>query len=466
MKNCSTSENRIKSSLRCTHKSSVAVSSYKYFKESDGEGAVFYRSCEACGAPVGETFTEPLFSRELYAPTSPTVTLYETEEGLSYGFAWNCSAKPTSPAVALKRVNEADFTYHAATLYMVGDGVYYCRATAELEPDAEYQYKLMDYASGAESEVFAFKACNPQSTEFRFAFLADSQNSAEDGKYLARIFDTMKDADFLIHGGDICENTAEEHNFVNMLDSNRAHLAVLPTMPISGNHDTTYKCGVHTLSKHFNNRIPEQSSTQKGYYYSFVYGGVKFIMLNTNVRDHWWGDPLPDGQYDWLVGELKANTCRMTIVVMHCPMYSPGGYGAQTAGGKNSASLVIRAQLNDLFCASGVDLVIQAHDHLFSKTYPIGMGCEVKHCSQSTVDGVVYDLDPTGPVYIMTGPAGNQCRGLTSGYPSELYERAENGKEASWAEFSVSQNRIQVTVKSVDEEGKTDTYHTFGIIKG
>ena len=84
-------------------------------------------------------------------------------------------------------------------------------------------------------------------------------------------------------------------------------------MAISGNHETTYQNGSYETYKHFNNKIPEQSSTQKGYFYSFVYGDVKFIMLNTNDLS---SNVLKAEQYDWLVNELETNTCKY-IYIFH-----------------------------------------------------------------------------------------------------------------------------------------------------
>ena len=68
-----------------------------------------------------------------------------------------------------------------------------------------------------------------------------------------------------------------------MLDDNFAYLSRIPVMAISGNHETTYNTrGVAETFKHFHNAIPTQASTNLGYFYSFIYGDVKFIMLNTN----------------------------------------------------------------------------------------------------------------------------------------------------------------------------------------
>ena len=80
-----------------------------------------------------------------------------------------------------------------------------------------------------------------------------------------------------------------------------------------------------------------------------------------------------------------------------------------------------------------------------------------------TEDGVNYSINPNGVIYVMNGPAGNQ-----SGKP--IYGTLENymyGQQAysrSWAEFTVSGNKLTVVVKYTDGTN-VNVYHTWGISK-
>ncbi len=461
---CRECNSKITTSVGGTHLTPSNTTGYNYFKDKTDMNATFYKSCSTCKEALDETFTASIYSAQLYAPTSPTVTLYETESELAYGFRWNTKAKPLAPVIAIKKVQDTSWTYHAAENDTAGADVYYCRGALTLEAGAEYEYKLADYVAGTESEVFSFTALDPSVESFSFASLGDSQNAAEDGKYLNRIFCAMGDVDFLIHSGDICEDSRVEESWTNMLDTNREYFGKLPTMTASGNHETTYKGGTDTQNRHFYNNKPEQGSTDIGYYYSFTYGNTKFIVLNTNMGDHYSGAySLPKAQYDWLVSELQSNTCRWTVVTMHCPMYSVGKYGS--SANTNGTSLALRAQLGDLFAQYGVDIVIQGHDHALSKTYPIGEGSTVMQGTQQTVGGITYDVDPAGPIYIMTGPAGNQWRAPVDGYEAEFYEEVQTGTEASWAEYTVTEDSITVTVKSAAEDGTVTTLYSWGILR-
>ena len=54
---------------------------------------------------------------------------------------------------------------------------------------------------------------------------------------------------------------------------------------------------------------------------------------------------------------------------MHNPMYSVGKRGSDP--GKKSVALSLAEQLNGLFAKYKVDIVLQGHDHMVSRTYPL-----------------------------------------------------------------------------------------------
>ena len=182
-------------------------------------------------------------------------------------------------------------------------------------------------------------------------------------------------------------------------------------------------------------------------------------MLNTNNTVT---GGLETEQYNWLVNQLKNNNKKWTIVSMHNPMYSVGKYGSNPSN--NSIALALRKQLSKLFADYKVDLVLQGHDHAYSKTYPIGMdgGADVSP-TYKTENGVEYTLNPNGTIYSMHGPAGNQNRSPYS-VDGNLYEIAAKSKTNSWAEISIEDNRLTVEIKYY-ENNKSVTAHSYGIIK-
>ncbi len=431
----------------------------KYIKTdaTETQSAVYYKSC-ICGLAGTETFSygDPLreyaeSEKLLYKPMSLTVTLYDTENSV-YGFTYNTQYQPLRPVIQLAKGTEfTDYVEYPARLekastYTTSDtqyNYYIVKAEIELEEGETYTYRAYDKYVDVGTEIATLRTKDLSAEAFSFAHLSDSQSSSNSGELFGKVLERLAETqDFVVHTGDVVENSKHEKEWENMLDGNFKYLSKLPVMAISGNHETTYKNGSNETYKHFNNKLPAQPDTKLGYYYSFTYGNAKFIMLNTNRLT---GVSLTDDQYEWLVSELENNTATWTFVAMHNPVYSAGNYGSDPA--KNGISLALRKQLQGIFADYGVDVVLQGHDHIVSRTYPIDKNGEPVEENWEKTDGVRYSVDPAGVLYVMNGPAGNQSRS-PNGYMDEtLYEYAQSSKACSWAEFEVNGNSLVVTVK-------------------
>ena len=266
---------------------------------------------------------------------------------------------------------------------------------------------------------------------------------------------------FMVHTGDVVEYSRYQNYWNNMLDTNIKYLSKIPVMAISGNHETTYKNGSNETFNRFNYKIPIQKNTKLGFYYSFSYGNVKFIMLNTNELN---GSRLTNAQYSWLENELQNKTEKWTVVSMHNPMYSVGKWGSDNT--KNGIALALAHQLKGLFAEYGVDIVLQGHDHMVSRTYPLNGNGEAMEEKTEEIEGIKYIKDPSGVIYVMNGPAGDQAKGESSIYAHDesLYAYALPSKVSSWAEFGVSGDVITVTVKTA-QSGTAANIISWGIKK-
>lgn len=411
---------------------------------------------------------------ELYQPTSLTVSLYDSEESI-YGFTWSTKEKPIEPVLQVqegssfsaKRCKEYEVTVAQATTYDDIEGTvefYVIKAEVELDALKTYSYRAYDKGAKVGTEVTTIETKDLQSYAFSFAHVSDSQaidktTQTELGEYFGlTLSQIVGKNDFIVHTGDVVQTAQYETNWAAMLDKNFGYLSKIPMMTLSGNHETTYNSTTNNETfKHFNNKIPEQTQTSMGYYYSYTYGNAKFIMLNTNVGRA----GLETEQYNWLLSELQNNTATWTIVAMHCPMYSVGKWGADPT--KNASSLDLRAQLQGLFDEYGVDIVLQGHDHLISRTFPIDADGVAQSETLVEENGVQYTMNPDGVIYVMNGPAGNQTREPYE-VDSTLYAYAEASNASSWAEFFIDGYTMQVVVKSFDGT-KTHTYQTWGIKK-
>ena len=106
--------------------------------------------------------------------------------------------------------------------------------------------------------------------------------------------------------------------------------------PAIGNHD------LPSLTKYFSLAGNEE-------WYSFDYGSVHFIILNSN-------SPLSLNQFLWLLKDLQAEKI-WKIVAFHHPPYSSGYHGNTT---------ILRIW-SIIFQLTSVDIVFNGHDHDYER---------------------------------------------------------------------------------------------------
>ena len=452
------------------HSYTVKFAIKKYLKQEAtlDSPAIYYYSCK-CGAIGTETFEigDKLTEQVEYMTTSLTVTLYDAKNYI-YGITFNSYEMLEEPVIQFKEAGEDEWMdeyaprMEEATAYNSDDTkfTYYVYKTeVVLEPGYEYEYRVGDAYMEIFSNTTSIKARDPYAESFTFVHVSDSQKGPDEFKRVLK--SVASRADFIIHTGDVVQDTIYEYQWTEMLAKNFAYITLVPIMAISGNHEVDYANCYNETYEHFNNMLPSQSSTAKGYYYSFEYGDVKFIMLNTNDLE---SRKLKSEQYNWLIEELESNTCKWTVVSMHNPLYSVGKYGVNPSYYKNANAL--KEQLGGVFARYGVDIVLQGHDHAISKTHPLDGSGNVMPETIETINGINYTVDPSGVIYLMNGPAGAQNRGADE-YAADymyLYEYGHGSNKASWAEFEVSGDTITVTVKYHNGSNQV-IYHTWGIKK-
>jgi len=89
-------------------------------------------------------------------------------------------------------------------------------------------------------------------------------------------------------------------------------------------------------------------------YYSFRKGNAEFFALDSNYMD--------PQQVKWIDQQLGASDATWKICFFHHPLYSDG----RTHG----PSLDLRKQLEPIFVAHGVNLVLSGHEHFYERLKP------------------------------------------------------------------------------------------------
>jgi 3',5'-cyclic AMP phosphodiesterase CpdA len=132
--------------------------------------------------------------------------------------------------------------------------------------------------------------------------------------------------------------------------------------------------------------------------YSFDYGDVHFVMLDTQAGEQ--KQFLPDllaRQKVWLEKDLAQTKKRWTIVFMHRPPYDNKTFHDNTA---------IRKAFTPIFDAHQVDLVFTGHDHVYARTYPLRNGA----------------VSPGGgTVYAATGRSGSKFYSTVAANPLNAF---------------------------------------------
>lgn len=188
------------------------------------------------------------------------------------------------------------------------------------------------------------------------------------------------DLNFVISAGDQVNKTGmpKEEEYAAYLDAEQlTGLAVATTI---GNHDSLNEDYFY----HFNNpNATEHGRTEAGGDYYYGYGEGLFIVLNTNnynVAEH--------SQTIQEAVEAYPDAV-WRIVTMHQDIYGTGLDHSDTDG------MILRTQLTPVFDEYDIDVVLQGHDHTYSRSKLLyGDGQEHQGYEFSlNEDGTDYDWD-------------------------------------------------------------------------
>ena len=198
--------------------------------------------------------------------------------------------------------------------------------------------------------------------------MGDAQNGLDRwGTLVHNAFRFRPDAAFYIMAGDLVTRGAERNEW-DSLFHNAADIYDRRTLvPVIGNHECQGGQPRLYLEQF---ALPHNgpSTIEPEHAYSFEYGNVLFVILDSNLE--------PATQTSWLEQKLAQTKATWKFAVYHHPAYSSGG---------NRDNLEVRAEWTPLFDKYHVDLVLQGHDHAYLRTYPLKGGRRVTDSKSGTV---------------------------------------------------------------------------------
>lgn len=315
--------------------------------------------------------------------TSQTVT-WRTDTTIT-GSKAQIKAEDSSPAL-----EDAITTYDADSRLLSGGKNY---ATAKyhnvtfnnLKPATVYAYRVG--AGEHWSEWFQFTTASDQDKPFSFIYLGDAQNDIRSkwSRVIRRAFSHEPDARFIIHTGDLINRSNNDQEWGEWHYGGGFINGMVPSMPSPGNHeyvrDEKRKLildphwGVqYTLPGH------GPAGLEESVYY-IDYQNVRVISLDSQmiILD----EASAKIQYEWLEKVLKENTKLWTVITFHHPIFSTA---------KSRDNKEFRDRFKPLFDKYHIDLVLQGHDHTYSRGQNLPRGLSGREAS-----GPVYLVSVAGP---------------------------------------------------------------------
>lgn len=307
-----------------------------------------------------------------------------------------------------------------------GKNEYADRVTVNgLVPSTKYIYRVGDGTTW--SNTYTFTTGSPNNG-FSFAAFGDPQIGAFDSNKKSSLphsnltddkngwADTLKKVtskspsiNFLFTLGDQVNNyddlskQQDEYKAFLNPDSTQNYLQEYPLVTFEGNHD--YQMGTY-YSFHYNHpnlstlgqTTSSNVSNNDGDYW-FTYGNVLFMVLNAN-------DPLDTAAHDQFMQQaITANpNVKWKVAAWHQSAYSEASHSDSKAA--DDPIMFIRQNWPKLMDKYGVDIVLQGHDHEYTRTFQMYGGIPVSTTKTNSV------TNPKGTVYFT----------LDSGSGSKYYD--------------------------------------------
>jgi hypothetical protein len=166
----------------------------------------------------------------------------------------------------------------------------------------------------------------------------------------------------------------------------------LPFVPLMGNHETydqNWQVRLPEAYLHYF-AVPENGSEDfSRYYYSFDYGEVHFIVLNSQWDETEEFKPgLKEEQLQWLRKDAEGSDKKWKIALIHKDVLQ---YRIHKRPERQEGISDVGEAFMPLFDELGIDLVFTAHLHTYRNRGHIRN----------------FQRDSGGPLYILTGVAGN-----------------------------------------------------------
>ena len=303
-----------------------------------------------------------------------------------------------------------------------------------LTPKTKYEYRV-GYGSDRRSDWYPLETAG--ASVYDVLIYPDSQS----GDY-SQWEEIVKDSAhrnprtaLYISMGDLVDNGEQDYQWRTWLNSIRPLSATVPLATTLGNHEMytlDWKMREPYAYLNYFAVPPNGNEIFNRRYYSFDFGDVHYVVLDTQLYESNHEDnhdthhpDLYDVQVQWLRQDLAANTKKWTVVLMHRDpfQYAIDRPGASRDVGFNEEGVLFMP----IFDEFNVDLVLSAHLHSYRNRGHVRN----------------FDRDASGPLYILTGIAGDTRRPKWKEHPLDVYVAPDRDKN-NYMAMTVTPNKLIV----------------------
>jgi hypothetical protein len=327
------------------------------------------------------------------------LTLSPGSDATQLNFSWHTSVSD-SPVVRIWKQNSVATEFYGTCSASLStfSSMYYNRVNVTgLQANTAYTYQLGD-GKGDWSIEYTTKTANPNS--FSYIVFGDPQVSSQTfgnnwNNTLALALKVDPAVAFMASTGDNINNNSPANTAkaqYNYFFTPQQTFSSLPLAPCMGNHEGS-------TTANFDYYNPPNADSAQNYWYR--YGDALFMVWNVNYGT-------PADMQTFLQDSIKANPdATWRVLNFHYDVYGNGADHALSDGKDYRDAFV---PVIDQF---GIDVVINGHDHSYSRSYPmkysgspttsnnIGMQSEFFNANGASVN-------PNGTVYFSLNSASGQ----------------------------------------------------------
>ncbi len=349
-----------------------------------------------------------------------------------------------------------------------------------LNANTKYFYSIGSTSAtldGNDANHFFFTSPNTgQADPYRIWILGDSGTANANAQAVRNAYLNYTGTTYtnllLMLGDNAYNNGTDTEYQTAVFDMYPTTLRQTPLWSTIGNHDTAQSTNPPANLPYFQMfTLPTgtegggvASGTEK--YYSFNYGNIHFICLDSMTSSRAVGSPM----LTWLESDLSQNIQPWVVAFWHHPPYTKGSHNSDT----ETQLIEMRTNVLPILESWGVDLVLAGHSHSYERSFLIdshyGDSATFNNSMKKNAGGGRENIDGAytksalspnlpneGAVYAVAGSSG-QISGGTLNHPAMFVSLNNLGSMV----LDVNGNRLDA--KFLRENGTIADYFT--IIKG